>query len=155
MSILTVPHLNTLSLPAFRRLFHTLSAPALESIRGEFRAEIVGPAWMRLIAPPALALGGLGGWCGKRFDANGQGLNLVNRGREIKPVLPMQLARRASLIDQQPVIAVTYPSSSPPPWPWIIDELRRLDGHTLLGMTVVTRLGLHRLAFPFLLHTAT
>ncbi|MBP8055712.1 MAG: hypothetical protein KA314_07700 [Chloroflexi bacterium] len=152
MSTLTVHHLNRLSLPAFRRLFRTLSAPLLESLCGEFHSEIVGPAWMRWIAPPALVMGGLGGWRGKLFDDTGQGVNLVNRRGQMKQVLPMQLARQASLIDQQPVIAVTYAASAPPPWPWIIDELRQLNAQTVLGMTVATRLGLHRVAFPFLLH---
>ena len=151
MSTLTPTHLNTLSLPAFRRLFGTLAAPSMEAMRGEFRSAIVGPAWMRGIAPPALALGGLGGWRGKWFEASGQGFNLVNRGGTVQRVLPMQLVRRASLLDQQPVIAVTYAPGSPTPWPWIVDEVRQLDSHTFLGMTLATRLGLHRFAFPFLL----
>lgn len=151
MSTFTVSHLNTLSLSAFRRLFGTLSAPALTIMQGEFRSVIVGPAYLRKIAPPALVLGGLGGWCGKWFAENGQGFNLVNRGGTVHRVLPMQLVRRASLLDQQPVMAVTYAPSSPLPWPWVVDELRQLDSLTFLGMTLATRLGLHRLAFPFLL----
>ena len=54
------------SLGHLRRLFTSLPAPV--SLAGVYRAEFVGPAWLRTLAPPSLALGGLAGWWGKAFD---------------------------------------------------------------------------------------
>jgi hypothetical protein len=64
----------------------------------------------------------------------------------------MTIARVPSLIDGMPGITLGYPKGSPFPWPWIVDEVRRLDEQTLLCMTLVKSRGLRKLAFPFILH---
>jgi hypothetical protein len=140
------------SLGGLRRLFTSLSAP--DSLTGVYRAEFVGPAWLRVLAPPSLALGGLAGWWGKAFDGRGGAVNIVVRGGTQHRVLPMTITRVPSLIDGGPGFTLSYPQGSPFPWPLIVDEVRRLDEQTLLCMTVIKPKGLRKLAFPFVLHLA-
>jgi hypothetical protein len=138
------------SLGDLRQLFTSLSAP--ESPTGTYRAEFVGPTWLRKLAPPALAIGGLAGWWGKEFAEPGRAVNLVRRGDTLARVLPMTVANRPSLLDGRPGITLSYPPGSPFPWPWIVDEVRRLEAEAFLCMTVVNVRWLPRLVFPFLLH---
>ena len=147
--------LNAHSLRGFRRLFITLPVPDAATLSGTFRAEFVGPGWLRKIAPTALVLGGLGGWWGKQFAGDGRGTNIVHRDGVLAPVMPVDLGLADSLIDRRPCVAVTYPAGSPFPWPWVVDELRFLDDDTLLGLTLLNLRGARRVAFPFLLHHTT
>jgi hypothetical protein len=64
----------------------------------------------------------------------------------------MTVVTMLSLLDGTPTVALHYPPGSPLPWPWIIDEVRRLDEKTLLCMTLVNLSWLPRVPFPFLLH---
>jgi hypothetical protein len=141
------------SLGGLRRLFMSLSAP--DSLTGVYRAEFVGPAWLRALAPPSLALGGLAGWWGKAFDGRGGAVNIVVRDGAQRRVLRMTIARLPSLIDRASGLTLSYPKGSPFPWVWIVDEARRLDEQTLLCMTVIRPRGLRKLAFPFVLHFET
>jgi len=143
--------LNHLSLGAFPELFQALTPPAVSEMHGRFRAEFVGPGWLRRVAPPGLAPLGLGGWWGKTFDGRGQGMNLVQRRGQLVAVIPIQLKEAASLVDGRIGLNITYPPGTRFPWPHIIDEVRWLNDTTLLGLTLVTKAGLHRLALPFLL----
>jgi len=144
--------LNQLTLTGFVALFQPLTLVTVEEMNGRFSSEFIGPAWLRRSAPHLLKLGGLGNWWGKTFDGHGQGLNLVQRGDTIRAIIPVVLEERPSLLDTKPTLTIVYPTGSRFPWPWIVDELRRLDANTLLGLTMVTRFGLQRFAFPFLLH---
>jgi hypothetical protein len=139
------------SLASFRTLFSSLTLPDLTALRGVYQSAFVGPLWLRTIAGPGLYPLGLGGWWGKQFDGHGRGSNIVQRGGRLSTMLPVTLAEMPSLIDQQPCLAVIYPPESPFPWPSVIDELRMIDDRRLLGMTLVTRRPLSRLALPFLL----
>lgn len=120
-------------------------------MRGIYQSAFVGPWWLRAIAGPGLYPLGLGGWWGKQFDGHDQGSNIVRRRGRLTTRLPVTLAEAPSLIDGRPCLAVLYPSESPFPWPWVVDELRRVDDRRLLGMTLVTRSPLNKLALPFLL----
>ncbi len=144
-------HLNKIALASFRTLFLPLAPPALASMRGIYQAVFVGPWWLRAVAGPGLYPLGLGGWWGKQFDGRDQGSNIVHRGGQLATKMPVRLAEEPSLIDGQPCLAVIYPSESPFPWPWVVDELRLLDDNRLLGMTLVTRSPLNKIALPFLL----
>jgi hypothetical protein len=145
--------LNRQALTSFETLFASLAPPLQATgLAGVYRAEFVGPAWLRRIAPPGLALGGLGSWWGKRFDGQGHGHNLVNRRGELTPVLPMIVQAAPSRLDGKDGITLCYPAGSPFPWPWVIDEIRQLDPTTLLGMSLTTLQWMPRLALPFLLH---
>lgn len=145
---------RNMPLSAFKPLFGRLVAPHPADLAGSYRASFVGPGWLRAVAPYGLWLGGLGGWWGKRFGADGSGTNLVQRGGQVMPKLPIFLVQQASAIDGLPVTAVLYPPYSPFPWRAVVDELRVLDPAHLLGMTYVK--GLHAMPLPFLLerHTA-
>jgi hypothetical protein len=118
-------------------------------MQGIYQAVFVGPWWLRTIAGPGLYPLGLGGWWGKQFDGSGQGTNIVRRDGRLSPKLPVALAERSSLIDGRPCLAVIYPPESPFPWPWVVDELRSLDDERLLGMTLVARRPLYKIALPF------
>ncbi len=145
--------LNRQTLMSFQSLFASLAPPSQATgLAGVYQAEFVGPAWLRQIAPPGLALGGLGGWWGKRFDGQGHGHNLVYRRGELAPVLPMMVQAAPSRLDGKAGLTLCYPAGSPFPWPWIIDEVRQLDATTLLGMSLTTLHWAPRLALPFLLH---
>ncbi|WP_337868493.1 hypothetical protein [Meiothermus sp.] len=143
-------NLNRKSLRSFQALFITLKAPA--AVQGVYRAEFVGPAWLRWVAPKGLWLLGLGGWCGKDFAANGAGINLLQREDTIIRRFPVQVALAPSRVDGQPCQIVTYPAVNPWPWPSVVDELRQLDEQTLLGLTFFKMGPLARLPLPFLLH---
>lgn len=141
------------SLSGLRRLFTSLLAPA--TLTGVYRAEFVGPGWLRVLAPPSLALGGLAGWWGKGFDGQGGAVNIVVREGTQRRVLPMMVARVPSLIDGMPGLTLSYPKGSPFPWFWVVDELRRLDEQTFLCMTVMKPRRLRALAFSFVLHAVS
>lgn len=144
--------LNRQSLASFRSLYRTLPVPTVASLTGTHRSEFVGPWWLRQIAGPGLAPLGLGGWWGKQFDAQGMGMNIVQRRANLTTIMPVKLVEMESLIDGRMGLTVTYPHDSRFPWPWVVDELRRIDENCLLGMTLVVRRPLSRLALPFLLH---
>ena len=144
--------LNNQSLSSFRTLYHRLEMPRADSLAGTHKSEFVGPGWLRRIAGPGLIPLGLGGWWGKKFNSQGQGTNIVQRRGTLLTIMPVRLVEMASLIDGDMTLAITYEPDSRLPWPWIIDEVRRLDEGTLLGMTLVAKRPFNRIALPFLLH---
>lgn len=146
-----VQELNQISLADFRQLFTSLASPARQTIQGVYQAEFVGPSWLRRVAGPGLVPLGLSGWWGKQFDDHGHGFNIVHRQGILITAMPVELIERSSQIDGQKALVVTYPHGSRFPWPWVVDELRALEGAFLLGMTLVIRQPLSKLPLPFLL----
>lgn len=144
------PHRQTLG--SFQSLFKTLTPPEPAALAGIYQAEFVGPAWLRKTAPLSLALGGLSGWWGKAFNGQGHGDNILRRRGSFMRVLPMVVRSAPSRLDGKEGITISYPAGSPFPWPWIVDEVRRFDPTTLLGMTLVTLDWAPKVALPFLLH---
>ncbi|MCJ7529619.1 MAG: hypothetical protein MUO64_01145 [Anaerolineales bacterium] len=144
--------LNQQPLRAFKSIFASLSPPEIHSLKGLYQAEFTGPLWLRKAAGPCLVLAGMGGWWGKEFHQDGTSVNLVYRGGRLRPHFPIRLAAMPSLVDGKPGVTVQYPKDSPFPWPLVVDELRRLDDTTLLGLTIVNAGFLRKLAFPFLLY---
>ena len=63
----------------------------------------------------------------------------------------MKLVKAKSFIDNKEGLTLHYQPGNPFPWMYIVDELRRIDETTLLGMTLANLNGLRRLAFPFTL----
>jgi hypothetical protein len=146
--------LNQLSISAIRSLFKTLDPPDAASLIGLYRGLFVGPGWLRASAEPLLAITGLGGWWGKEFDpaADCGAINLIKRRGEYHRVFPMDFVQQPSYLDGRPGLALCYRRDNPFPWPLVIDELRRIDDNTMLGMTLVDRRVLRRQPFPFILH---
>jgi hypothetical protein len=66
----------------------------------------------------------------------------------------MQLLPIRSKVDGQPGVALHYGAEAPLPWRWVTDELRQIDQHRVLGMTVIDLPILRHWAFPFLLERA-
>ena len=120
-------------------------------MKGFYHAEFTGPAWLRTIAPPGLAIGGLGGWWGKEFMGDGTGMNIVMRGGQLRRILQVHLELGASSVDGKPAILIRYPKDSQFPWPRVIDELRSLDETSLLGLTIFEIGPFNKLPLPFLL----
>lgn len=144
-----LPDLAPRSLREAKTLFASLQPPV--SLAGSWRAAFTGPGWLRALAPVGMALSPLAGWCGKRFDAEGQGINLIRRGAGIVPIVPMRVVARASAVDGAPVLATAYDERAPWLLRGVADEFRALDADTLLGLMTVARPGLRWVAFPFLL----
>jgi hypothetical protein len=142
---------NTLPLNQFQNLFESLPVPDAASIRGVYQASFVGPSWLRTSAKPALVLSGLGGWWGKEFHKERTAINIVVRAGNFSTRFPMKLVNAQSFIDGKDGLALHYQAGNPFPWMYIVDELRRIDDTTLLGMTLANLRGLRHLAFPFIL----
>lgn len=144
---------RALRLRDWRALFARLPSPERETLPGRYRGEFVGPAWLRWGSPVLLALLGMRGWWGKELAEGGQrGLNLVWRRGGPRPAVPLVLREGVSKVDGRASLQVEYPRETGWQWRPFVDELRRLDGHTLLAMTHLKLPLLHRLPLPFLLH---
>ncbi len=140
-----------LSLSQCRQLFATLLPPS-EAVRcGRFRAQFLGPWWLRLAAGPSIALSGLPGWQGKRFIAPDSATNCLRTRAGEREALSMQCVAESSLVDGRPGLSLRYGERGPIPWRWVRDELRAIDGDTWLCMTVIELPLLRALSFPFLL----
>ncbi len=143
--------LNKLSLRDFSQLFATGSVPIIANTAGYYRAALVGPAWLRATAGPTIAIGGLTNWWGKHIREDGSATNLVWQGEKLVPRLTMQLVDTNSVLDGKHTLALIYSTENPFPWPYVVDELRRLETGTFLGMAHINAGPLRRIAFPFLL----
>jgi hypothetical protein len=143
--------LNKLSRKDFSHLFATASVPLIANTTGYYRASFVGPVWLRVSAGPTVAAGGLVNWWGKHIRADGSATNLVRKGEKLEARLTMTLIESSSVLDGRPTLALIYGTENPFPWPHVVDEIRRLDPLTFLGMTHINAGPLRRVAFPFLL----
>lgn len=140
-----------------RSRWSSLEAVSLDELTGDHEAEFLAP--LRRLAPAGLGLIGLPRWFGKRFrpgpDSSATGVNLVRPsgpGEALDEVMPMQVRTGRSVIDGGPAVVIDYAPGTRAPWPWVRDELRRLDDRTLVGMTVLDVRGLRLLGgTPFLL----
>ena len=141
----------SLSLTGLRRLFRDLPAPAPAMRAGFYQARFIGPWWLRSSGPLGVALGGLPGWQGKRFLSPDSATNVLARRGVQTECLHMHCSEGASPMDGRPSVQLHYGAQAPRPWRWVRDELRVLDSHHLLGMTVIDLPGLRGQAFPFLL----
>lgn len=146
-----IAELNQYPLLKFRDLFASLRIPEADSIRGTYRAAFVGPGWLRSAAGPALQVSGLGGWWGKEFHDDGTAINIVLRAGNFSTRFPMRFVRAGSFIDGKEGLALHYQPGNPFPWPFVVDEVRQMEGSALLGMTIANVRGLRGLAFPFIL----
>jgi hypothetical protein len=138
------------SLTALRRKWRELPEPPLDAMQGLFEGEFVGPRAVRAAFGNGLALFGMRGWHGKRFDSPTQGINRLKDGTGF----PMYAEIAPSYADGRKAIVATYGDAERPPFRWIRDEFRELDDDTLLGLSFVDAPGLRRLGTPFLLRRA-
>lgn len=140
------------AMSAFPTLFRSLPILPVGSLQGRYSGHLTGPDWLRVLTGPILGLVGLPRWWGKLLTGHGAGFNLAQQRQTIAATVPFRLERRPSLIDGRLGVTLIYPETARLPLPWLVDELRPLDENTLLGMSMLARLGLHRLSMPFLLH---
>ena len=135
------------SLTALRRKWRELPEPSIDAMQGLFDGEFVGPRPLRAAFGNGLALFGMRGWHGKRFDTPTDGINRLKTGTGF----PMHARIEPSFADGRNAIVATYGDKERPPFRWIRDEFRELDGETLLGLSFVDVAGLRRVGTPFLL----
>lgn len=147
----TLPIAINQGLGFYRTTFSRLSAPTGRALRGRFRAVLVGPWWLRLLAGPSIALCGLREWFGKQLSGPGDAHNLVGPSSDLRQTLPMTLSHRASALDGAPCGVLLYSPQSPFPFRHVVDELRAVNDDCLLGMTLTDAPLLRHLPFPFLL----
>ena len=136
------------SLTALRRTWRDLPEPPLEAMQGLFDGELAGPKPLAAAYRAGLALFGMRGWHGKRFDTPAIGINRLKDGTGF----PMYARIEPSYADGRRAIVAVYGDRERPPFRWIRDEFRELDGDTLLGLSFVDAPGLRRLGAPFFLH---
>lgn len=147
--------LHRASLGELKDLFRTLPAPGEADRRGFFRAEFIGPAFIRVTARPTLEITGLPGWQGKTFLNAQDATNILKKGDATVEHLAMRVTPVTSYVDGQPGLALTYPAKdgrpAPAPWRWVRDEMRVFDANTILAFTFVDLPLLRHVGFPFLL----
>lgn len=132
------------------RAFRKAARLDASEFRGVFDGYVVGPGWFRPAFRSMMAVGGLGGWQGKEFDATGNGGNLCLRGGRLRKVARMYVAGTVkSELDGQDTLALRYRAKSA--LGLLQDEIRRFDGNTVLGMTYVDLRPGRRLPMPFAL----
>ena len=147
----SIEEFNRMSLKQFKDLFISLSIPNPNNIRGKYRASFVGPTWLRTSAAPALSISGLGGWWGKEFFDDGTAINIIFHAGNFSTRFKMKFVNARSFIDDKDGLALHYQKGNPFPWMYVVDEIRRVDESTLLGMTIANVNGLRGMAFPFIL----
>lgn len=147
--------LTNASLGELKKLFATLPAPTAAQRHGFFRASFIGPAFIRLTARPTLEITGLPGWQGKKFLNADDATNILRDANGAREHLAMRVTAVTSYADGKPGLALTYPPQggkpAPAPWRWVRDEIRQLDGNTILAFTFVDLPLLRQVGFPFLL----
>ncbi|HEX2088203.1 MAG TPA: hypothetical protein VHF89_21125 [Solirubrobacteraceae bacterium] len=114
---------------------------------GTFDGELVGP---RRVLSAGLALCGMPGWHGKRFETPERGMNRLLGGTGF----PMYATIGPSRADGRAAIVATYGERERPPFRWVRDEFRAWDDRTLVGLSFLDLPGLRREGMPFLLHRA-
>ncbi len=137
------------SLATYMRVFKSLPPISQREFHGSFQGIVVGPAWFQSVFNKAMTFGGLDGWQGKDFGADGNGINVLLQNGVIRKVAPMHVVGElTSAIDGQPTLVLGYRK---PPHAYIHDEIRRLDERTILGMTYVKVNPFKKFPMPFVL----
>ncbi|MCP3065517.1 hypothetical protein LXT21_42810 [Myxococcus sp. K38C18041901] len=137
----------------WRALFVGLPTPARETLPGRYRGELLGPAWFQGLVRQGLGLLGLRGWWGKDFAPGGHGgVNLVRREGGLTRSVPLVLREGRSRVDGRESLQVEYARGAGWQWRPFVDELRWLEGRTLLAMTHLELPLVRHLTIPFLLH---
>jgi hypothetical protein len=154
VDVTPLPHVpERTRLRQWRDLFTRLPVPERETLPGRYRGELLGPAPLRLAGRALLAVLGMPGWWGKDFAAGGHGgINLVKREGGPRPSVPLLLREGPSVVDGRQGLQVEYPREAGWQWRLFVDELRWLDGRTLLVVTHLKLPLLQRVQVPFLLH---
>lgn len=142
---------KTKGLGYYRTLYQSLSLKDV-NLSGNYKAEFIGPWWLRATSPLSLTLIGFKGWLGKRIDPHGISINVAKRQSKFVEFFPMQLnLQGSSRLDAKPIITLEYAENTQWPWPKAIDELRPLNENSFLGITIFDFFLIRHIAFPFLL----
>ena len=127
------------SMRALREAFRSAPEPTLDDLVGAHEGEFGGPRVLTALLPTGLRLLGMQGWYGKRFERvpgadHAAGFNLVLRTGQVRDSIALTARLGPSRVDGRPALVVAYPADAPFPWAMVIDEVRRLDDHTLIAL---------------------
>lgn len=142
---------KTASVGKIKQYFSTLPNPEPQQCHGFFRAQFIGPWWMRISGRPTLNLTGLPNWQGKRFITSSTATNVLLQKNGTVESLNMTVTAVTSYVDGKAGLALTYAKDAPAPWRWVRDELRMIDDNTILAITYVDLPILRWFPFPFML----
>lgn len=138
----TVERLHSLPIPQLEQFYHTLPAPSLAEMHGEYRGGYIGcerrisnGLW-RLVAWNPL-IGGV--WQGKSFEplseSEGRGFNLLKLYGRVVRKWPMRITMGSSFIDGGEVLLLDYPFyRSGAAAVKMTDEIRKVTDHLYLGI---------------------
>jgi len=122
-----------------RTMFRAADCPELAAVTGRFAAELAGPAVVRVAAPIAFRLTGLGDWWGKelRLTDDGTALTGFNLAgpRGERTTLPLHARIAPSRLDGAPALVVGYGADAPLPWRRVVDDLRLHSDGTIVALT--------------------
>jgi hypothetical protein len=125
---------------SIRKLFHTLPAPQLKSLSGEYDAELLdqGGALSRMLTKRVFGMHGT--WLGKAFhglnELRGVGYNFFRAGERVIQKLPMDLRIQTSTMDDQPSLQLCYGAKNRGLIRGLCGEVRQVTPHILLGIGV-------------------
>lgn len=142
-----------------RKLFHTLSPPAMDSLAGEFDAELLnqGGPILNLLTERLFAMHG--NWMGKAFkpvcENTGVGYNYFESGGKAVHKLLMTTAIEKSTLDEGMSLKISYKTKNRGPISWLFGEVRQVTPNVMLGTGIfgpaVGSRDVSRRKIPFLL----
>ncbi|MCZ8343053.1 MAG: hypothetical protein O9301_08480 [Leptospira sp.] len=126
------------------------SLPGSRSLpEGRYEVSWVGPNWFQSLAKNGLGVLGFKNWVGKEFSGSEFAINIFsdeNGGNGFNK-FPMEVALSQSQVDSKACIRVSYPKTTPFPWPLVVDEFRVLNANTLVGLSYTKGLSVFPLPF--------
>lgn len=134
----TLEMLRGLNRPGLREMFRCQSAPDLETIRGEYKAELLDQGGRTAQRVTRLLFGLHGKWLGKAFhpisNRRGVGYNTFERAGESVPKIPMDTYLAPSTFESGDSMIIRYDGRHFGPIRWLVGELRQVVPGVLLGI---------------------
>ncbi len=142
-----------------RRLFHTLPPPRIDSLDGEYDAELLSQGGPILRVVTSGLFGMHGRWLGKAFrpvgEDVGEGYNYFHSRGSIVHRMPMDTSISTSSLDDQPSMKLSYRTRNRGLIRQLVGELRQVTPKILLGVGLfgptIARRDVYRRKIPFIL----
>lgn len=132
-----------------RTAFAALVPPEPEDLIGAWDGELIGRPSLQLRTRIAAAPTPFRGWCGKTFLDPTFAVNRVRRHGYVRHGLAGRAVVRASRLDGNLALVVSYRATAPWPWTHFRGELRAVSDDQLLGLLMLTFGRLMIGPFPF------
>ncbi len=125
-----------------RKLFHTLPAPPIGVLCGEFDAELLDQGGRLPQKVTQWAFGAYGIWLGKAFrpisEESGEGYNYFQGRDDVIRKLPMDTFIEPSVLDNNPAMKLSYKDRNRGLIRQLVGEIRQVTQEILLGIGVFT-----------------